>query len=253
MKYFVISDVHSFFDEMLTALNDKGFQIDNPDHVIISCGDLLDRGDKSLEVLKFVNDLPPNRKILIKGNHEDLLEECLKRREFYQHDLQNGTVKTVMNLCGKTEDDVFFEDYHHYFDNAKKNKDLSKYLLSLVDYAEIGNYVCVHGWIPCKRDDVNIYHVRNVHYTFDPHWEKGDWKKARWINGMDAWRQGVVLKGKTIICGHFHASWGHYNLHHNGNEFDESAHFEPFIDEGICAIDACTAYSHKVNCYVFES
>ena len=30
----------------------------------------------------------------------------------------------------------------------------------------------------------------------------------------------------------------------------EHAHFEPFKDKGIIAIDACTAYSEKVNCLV---
>lgn len=41
-KYFVFSDVHSFYDELMNALDDKGFNINNQEHVIISCGDLFD-------------------------------------------------------------------------------------------------------------------------------------------------------------------------------------------------------------------
>lgn len=73
MKYFVISDIHSFCDEMITALKSAGFEENNPEHTLISCGDLLDRGDKSIETLRYINALP--RKILIRGNHEDLLED----------------------------------------------------------------------------------------------------------------------------------------------------------------------------------
>ena len=33
-KYFVVSDVHSFFDELMVALNEKGFEKDNPEHIL---------------------------------------------------------------------------------------------------------------------------------------------------------------------------------------------------------------------------
>ena len=60
-----------------------------------------------------------------------------------------------------------------------------------------------------------------------------DWWEARWINGMDAWSQGVCEQGKTIVCGHFHCSYGHSQIEHKGSEFGEDADFEPFgADEG---------------------
>jgi len=75
--YFCVSDVHSFYDEMIEALDNAGFDIENPNHIFISLGDLLDRGPKPKECLEFVNRLPKNRKILIKGNHERLMEQCI--------------------------------------------------------------------------------------------------------------------------------------------------------------------------------
>ena len=94
-KFFVIADVHSFYDEMQVALNTAKFDIDNPDHVLISCGDALDRGPKSMEVLEFLMSVPKERRIFIRGNHEDLLEDCIKRRGFVLQDLSNGTLKTI--------------------------------------------------------------------------------------------------------------------------------------------------------------
>ena len=238
-KYFVIGDVHSFCSEMKKALKEKGWDINNPDHIFVSLGDLLDRGNETIECLKFVNSIPRERKILIRGNHEDLLEECLDRGEFFYHDLHNGTIKTVMNLCGLNEIDYFNNEYHQCFQQVKENPELRLYLNSLQDYAEIGDYVFVHGWIPSKKKNKD--------------WYLGDWKEARWFNGMEKWRQGARLECKTILCGHWHTSWGHGVLEKKCSEFGDDADFSPFIKKGIIAIDGCTAYSGIVNCVVLEN
>lgn len=39
-KYFVISDPHSFYMEMKTALFKAGFRKSNKEHILIVCGDL---------------------------------------------------------------------------------------------------------------------------------------------------------------------------------------------------------------------
>ena len=82
--------------------------------------------------------------------------------------------------------------------------------------------------------------------------EYHQWKDATWLNGMSQWKEGIKESGKTIVCGHFHTSWGHSRLHDVGTEWGEDAHFEPFEDEGILATDACTAYSGQINVKVLE-
>ena len=57
---------------------------------------------------------------------------------------------------------------------------------------------------------------------------------------------------KLIVCGHVHCSYGHAKLEGDGEEMGEYANFEPHYAQGIIAIDACTSYSHKVNCIVIE-
>ena len=81
-KFFVIADVHSFYTEMKNALDVAGFEINNPDHILISCGDVLDRGPQSSEVLEFLLSIPKDRRIFIRANHEALLEDCISRRDF---------------------------------------------------------------------------------------------------------------------------------------------------------------------------
>ena len=258
MKLFIFSDVHGYYDELMLALNNAGFDKDNPEHIIVSLGDLLDRGPKPLQCLRFVNSFPADRRILIRGNHEDLMEEAIARREFRSHDWHNGTVQTAYDLSGYG--DTIFSEFD-VFDVMRKHTEYNEYIKSTVDYYEDDKHIFVHGWIPCKSNDPNMYHARGIRYTFDENWRNGDWKRARWINGMDAWRQGVRVDGETIYCGHFHTSWGHSKLHKLGPEWDNpystnpehrKAHFEPFYDEGICAVDACTAYSHTINVVVVE-
>ena len=57
---------------------------------------------------------------------------------------------------------------------------------------------------------------------------------------------------KTIVCGHWHTSYGHSKYEHKGTEFGEDADFSPYYGPGIIAIDACTAFSGKSNCLVIE-
>ncbi|MFD2581074.1 metallophosphoesterase [Pedobacter vanadiisoli] len=64
-RIFVIGDIHGCYDELLELIDKIAF--DEHD-LLISVGDIVDRGNKSLEVYHFFRDLP-NAKILM-GNHE---------------------------------------------------------------------------------------------------------------------------------------------------------------------------------------
>jgi len=57
MKYYVTSDVHSFYSEFKQALDDKGFFTDSDPKKLIICGDALDRGLESVEMQDFMMDL----------------------------------------------------------------------------------------------------------------------------------------------------------------------------------------------------
>lgn len=57
---------------------------------------------------------------------------------------------------------------------------------------------------------------------------------------------------KTVVCGHWHASYGHARLEKKCSEFGPDADFSPYYGSGIIALDACTAHSRKVNVLVLE-
>ena len=49
MKYFVISDIHSYYDEMIDSLKNYSFDVSNKEHHLLVLGDLFDRGPKQMK------------------------------------------------------------------------------------------------------------------------------------------------------------------------------------------------------------
>lgn len=234
MNYLLCSDIHSFYHLWMETLEEANYSPDSD--ILVILGDLLDRGPDPVSCLKFVNSIPASKKILIHGNHESLIEELYQRKEIRSHDIHNGTADTIYKIADNVSDPYRMPEI------------LKTYLDSTVPFAEVGDLIFTHGWIPCL-------HEQDM-YTPLPDYHMGSWEAASWINGMLAWELGVRVPDKTICCGHWHTSWGHSILRNDGREFPNKystnpdhryANFSPFIDEGIIAIDACTAYSHRVN------
>ena len=243
---FVVADVHGFFKEMYYALNEAGFDIRNDNHIFVSCGDLLDRGLEPKACLQFVNMLPEHRKKLIMGNHEELLIQAIYRGYFEPADIHNGTAKTVFDLTNIYGNDMAALQQMMF------NEDWQEYIHSCINYYETDKYIFTHGYVPLTYNN-------NGELTYDPDWrsEFANWEGARWLNGMKKNHLGIKIPGKTIVCGHWHTSWGHCNLHNNGVEFAEtdagiqSIH-TPFYEDGLIALDSCVVYSGFVNCLKIE-
>lgn len=271
-KYFVVSDVHSFYDELMKAFDEKGFQTDNSDHYLVVAGDLFDRGPKTKELYSFVNKLG-DRFIYVRGNHEDLLEDCVadivSGRSIGRHHFGNGTVRTVANFCELEDEWELAVSRRSETLNQlvyTKTRSLLEFIASkTVDYFELGDYIFVHGWVPTIDENLSPFSKKPLRLAPREWWDdqedyssKDLWKEARWINGMQAWKDGCVIPDKTIICGHWHCSWGWSYLDHKYKEFPPKGMrgwrdaFQPYTKPGIMAIDACTSYSGIVNCIVIE-
>lgn len=238
-KLFVVSDIHSFYTPLKKALDEKGFDPTNENHWLVVCGDCFDRGDESVEVLHFLMSL--ERKILVKGNHDILLDECCMREFHYSYDKHNGTVKTIWQLGHSLE-----------FDECCRNtwNRLARYRELLVNYFETQNYIFVHSWIPTAK--IGKY---NPIHSWKEDWRKAtekEWEGAMWGNPFKQWQEGLNQTEKTIVFGHWHCSAGHKMLGWCENEFGEDAIWEPCYAEGIIGIDRCTAHTGEVNVLVLE-
>ena len=269
MKYYVTADTHGFFDELQEALDREGFFTDAKPHKLIVCGDLFDRGAQALQLQQFILDLlDKDEVILIRGNHEDLAMSLLNgwsRGDYLESThYSNGTIDTVLQLTECTAGDLFYmpEEVGRAF---LRSPFVQKIIPAMVDYFETPHFIFTHGWIPCTvmnragrahgAGGTSGHVTSTTSYTYDIDWRRASqsaWEQARWINGMEAAHEGAIEPGKTIVCGHWHCSFGHAHYEGNGGEFDNNPNFSPYYGEGIIALDACTARSRKVNCIVLE-
>lgn len=233
-KLFCVSDIHSFYYPLKTALDKAGFDENNENHWLIVCGDAFDRGPDSEEVLRYLMSL--NRKILVKGNHDILLEECCNREFPYRHDIHNGTVKTVQDLGDMS--------MGYSFDTCCEitNNKLTEYRKLLVNYFETEKYIFVHSWIPLCEDE----------YRED--WRDAndiEWHEAMWGNPFELANKDLNKTGKTIVFGHWHCSAGHKMLGNCNSEFEYTM-WEPCYFKNTIGIDKCTVHTGEVNVLMIE-
>jgi len=248
MKYYVTADTHGFYSVLREALEKAGYFDDREERKLIILGDLFDRGTEAKEMQDFIlQQMETGDLILVKGNHEDLFQELVTEDKGlpYNHHVHNGTYDTALQLTGYDPTMAHIRNYD-FADAAKKTPFYTKIIPSMIDYYETEHYIFVHGWIPCIAD-------RRTGFSYYSDWRNVDpfeWKRARWYNGMDAVQ--TCMEEKTILCGHWHSSYGHWKYEHIGSEFGEDADFSPYYGSGIIALDACTAISNRVNVIVLE-
>lgn len=241
MKYFIVSDTHSFATSLKIALRKSGFRKRDKNHTLVICGDLFDRGNETLELYKFITSIPKKRRILIRGNHEDLYLGLLKKEQPDWHDFSNGTVSTFCQIADY--DSPYWPNYEEWetIRDKVKSHPITKFLLNneWKNYFEIGKYICVHSFIPL---------VDNWREKADAH----QWFKARWVC---PWKLVEFFKeeGKTIVCGHWNVSDFYKYL-----DNDDSGRDDTYISDKIIGLDAGVYigpdgyYVHKQNVLVID-
>ena len=248
MRYYVAADVHGFCTEFHKALDEAGFFSDPGPRRLLLLGDVFDRGEEAVEMQRFVLGLmEEDAVILVRGNHEDLYEEMVTVDEGLpvRHHKSNGTYGTALQLTGWDPGLAILR----HLDFAAAAQDTPYYrriIPAMVDCYETARYVFVHGWIPCIRERDGSFAHRSDWREATP----GEWRRARWINGMDAAQ--ACTEEKTILCGHWHCSYGHAVYEGRGSEFGPDADFSPYYGPGVIALDACTAFSGRVNVLVLD-
>jgi serine/threonine protein phosphatase 1 len=241
-KFFVVSDIHGFYDELIDALDNAGFDKHNSDHWLVSCGDHFDRGPKPVEVMRYLISLP--RKILVRGNHESLLVNLCDRGYPGSHDFHNGTYDTVCKFgddpLGRSFDECCLVAY-----TRTKN-----FIDSMVDYFETKNYIFVHSFVPLiSLDGAPMYHTRNRKFAINHDWRHAhasEWEEARWGNPFELAKSGF-LPDKTLVFGH----WSTYDQRPY-EYYDNDDLFDPIYGDGYIGIDGTTALSGQVNVVVLE-
>ena len=184
-KYFIFSDIHGRnLNSLLNELKLASFDINNNEHILISLGDLFDRGDDNLNLLFFVNEMiKKNRMMVLWGNHEVMLKEFIDSSfKRWSNVLNvNGINITIydfltyLNNNNKRLEDIegtsFFNFFKYglvdetikpLFKKLKKFNELNFYFSSLKPY-----YVLNNAYLLCHSGSTNMesyssYNIKKI-------------------------------------------------------------------------------------------
>lgn len=233
-KLFVVSDVHGHETLLRQALAAAGYDKENEDHLLICCGDYFDRGSENDRVLRFFERLP--RKVLLRGNHEDLLLKVLQTGKLLPHNYINGTLQTLQNFFGK----YIIDPADDTLDLAGKTGTVDRiceFIGETADYFETEHYVFIHGWLP-----------RGGHTPEGRRAASGeDWAAARWLKWTEHYTGSRPAGEKTLVCGHVPAFMAGK---HDPLRPKDCA--DIFYGNGLTVIDAGTFDSQQINVLVLE-
>lgn len=234
MKYFVCSDIHGYFKELIESLALVGYDSKNEDHKLIVVGDMFDRGPDSKKVFEYLFDLQSKGKaIVVKGNHElfigevhDLNEERVKFN--IKH---NGFQHTLNSFCGEDVSDWELIDIRTKM--HENNEMLFYWIDTLPYYYELEDYIFVHSGLILEGD-----------------WKECDWKKGVWVKSREFRDIDLSKHGITKKVVHGHVSCRNLRDHDGivGNDFSiyESA------DGQKIGIDGTVMKTGRINVYIID-
>ena len=278
MKYFVVSDIHSFALELKNALKDAGFDKKNPNHTLIVVGDVFDRGPDTIGVYKFLSSIPKKRCILVRGNHELLFFELMNKTFPENHDFSNHTVDTFCQIAGYSMD-IFETGYWAKLDvddpytriveewlqfkKLVKESEIYKWLQSSqwVNYYELDKYIFVHSFIPLTNvAGVPGYYCKPNFFEYRPTWREDatdtEWYDSMWGCPYALFQCGKfdeeAKQGKVLVCGHWHTSDFRTNLLEQPNK-----NTNIFFSDNLIALDCGVwwlygSYFHPQNVLVID-
>lgn len=236
---FAISDVHGFATETIEALNKAGFRPNDPEHLLVCCGDYFDRGTENLRILRYFERL--QNKVLLRGNHEDMLLKIFREGVMRENNFLNGTAETITEFFGRRA--IAPDATVDFSGNSRMLDRVCDFIGEMKDYFETEHYVFTHGYLPlvATADGMRL----------DPKWRQADaaaWEKARWIRWSDVFDTAGAPDGKTVVCGHYRTSIAHFI-----DPTRDAADRGIFRTKSLIAIDANTASCGQVNVLVLEN
>lgn len=138
MANYVMSDLHGCYDSFLLML--ETINLTNDDTLYI-LGDVIDRGDKSLEIIDYIVSKP--NIVWLKGNHEEFLIDSVETKDS-QLWFINGGYTTFQQITYKGGETYLNQLY--------------EYIKKLPVIKIVGEYILVHAGIdiPDNTDGLDI-------------------------------------------------------------------------------------------------
>lgn len=250
MKYFVFTDPHGNYEALLSAITKMGYDASNSQHQLVGCGDYFGRAAQSnsdcVNIWEYLTSSHHiNKPICIRGNHESILIDAIKRRKLTETDVYNGENNTFASFIDVFPGFISYDSIYQ-FEAAKKMIDVGFYnwLKSLSWYFETEHYIFTHGFVPM------MYFTRGVELS---DFDNCDWERASWSKTPDNIRTFDLMKienHKTIVFGHWRAKELNEKFALKWEEEDGNIYVDK--ERKLIGLDATTALSYKVGSIVID-
>jgi serine/threonine protein phosphatase 1 len=180
---YAISDIHGMFDKLIFLL-EKIIFLDTDELYII--GDVIDRGDKPLEILEYIMSKPNIH--LLKGNHEyNMMSwyDAYMQRKMYPYELIEAKLVWMQNSGNVTL---------KQFQKLPREKQIQiiKYLRKCPYYLVIDKFILCHAGIRIdeKYENLSVEEILK-HQSVDD-----------LLNNRGHFYNHKAIDGYTIIFGH---------------------------------------------------
>jgi serine/threonine protein phosphatase 1 len=138
---FAIGDIHGMHDKLLDLMErikeiTAGFsKEENANTIIVSLGDLIDRGPDSAKVVEYFRAAPHGfRQVVLAGNHEEMALD------------DDGEVR-LSSIWGNNGGFATGESYHKEYGDSNITPEHLLFLKNLLVATRIGKYLFVHAGI----------------------------------------------------------------------------------------------------------
>lgn len=250
MKYFCCSDIHGDYEALMRAIIKYDYNPNDTEHQLIVCGDCFGRSqtneDGSLNVFNYLtSNIHANAPVVLRGNHEDILLKIIDKKSLSWIDIYNGEKNTLVSLSGIRDfAEKFYTDEDLICEMERKCQ-ISKWINNLPFVYQTKTHIFTHGWFP-KGYLTHLIENNEWKFTVE------QWIEATWVKTPEEVENYIYYKdeqfNKTIVFGHWHAEAFH-NLY-NGIANKDDIWID--TDNGLVALDCCTARSHNIEMYIFE-
>ena len=179
-RFICIGDIHGCYDQLIDLL--EKCKYNKKTDIIISCGDLCDRGYNNVDVLKFFIEAPNVYSVL--GNHDDKL-----RRHLLGNKVKIGkSLQTSLDEISIKCDLIYKEKISNYLNNLP-------HIIRLPDFNNKPLYVVHAGfdakYTPDKQTPETCIYIRGI----DPK-NYFDESKGIWFDFLDG--TYTVLSGHIV-------------------------------------------------------
>jgi len=134
------SDVHGQSTKLLKLLNTAEYEPEKD--LLVICGDLIDRGEENLDALATCINLQKQGAILLKGNHEQFLEQSVKEM-LTSETWRSHPSENLNNWVKHNGGASMFEEIKDLSNN--KLVEILSFVQNLPIYFEVGNYIFTHA------------------------------------------------------------------------------------------------------------